>query len=94
MVCICIIFFSFVFYGLDLRTKNLIKISEELIKNYEKSNIKQSLQLLIYEENKTSSERIHKHLFILSYTRLIGLVYAFFIIIGLLGILLSLCKII
>ncbi len=91
IVCIAIIFFSLIFYALDTRTKAMIKFSEDVLKTIEQKNVaKYGNEIMIFniEQEKTIYERrgnwIAKHF--LSYSKLFRLIFQFFTLIGLLGI--------
>ena len=90
-VCISIIFFSLIFYALDMRTKTMIKFSEDALKTIEQKNIaKYGNEIMIFsiEQEKTLYERrwnwIAKRF--LSYSKLFRLIFLFFTLIGVLGI--------
>ncbi len=59
-VCIAIIFFSLIFYALDMRTKTMIKFSEDALKTIEQKNVaKYGNEIMIFsiEQEKTLYER-------------------------------------
>lgn len=94
LLSFAIIFFSFIFYALDRRTKEMIKFSEEALRNIEQKYVAQySNKIMIFsiEQEKTLSERrwswfAKKYL---SYSKLFQLIYIFFTIIGVLGIIIE-----
>lgn len=90
ILSIAIIFFSFIFYALDTRTKEMIKFSEEALKHIEQKYIeKYGSEIMIFsiEHEKTQSNRRWSKFSkkYLSYSKLFRLTYLFFTFIGLLG---------
>jgi len=88
VVCVAIIFFSFVFYRLDKRTKNLIKNSEIAIKSIEtKYSVQFGQDIMIFtKESDTTASQRKKLNIAFSYTNLFNLIYIFFVAIGSVGI--------
>ena len=87
---IAIIFFSFIFWRLDVRTKNMIKIAEEAMKSIEdkyKRSFKESILIFSFE-SKNSHDFKGKLFF--TYTKLFNLTFIFFALIGVLSIFFSL----
>lgn len=85
-----IIFFSVVFYALDKRTKEMIKFSEDALKTIEqKYSSEYSSEIMIFnkEQEKTLFERRWSWFAkkFLSYSKLFKLIYLFFTIIGISG---------
>lgn len=94
LLSFAIIFFSFIFYALDRRTKEMIKFSEEALKNIEQKYVAQySDKIMIFsiEQEKTLLERRWSWFAkkCLSYSKLFQLIYLFFTIIGVLGIIIE-----
>lgn len=92
---IAIVFFSYIFYALDKRTKDMIKISEEAIKSIEQKYTPQygnAIMIFSLEQEKTLFDRRWRWFAknCLSYSKLFVLIYVFFSIIGLVGIILGL----
>lgn len=91
LICIAIIFFSLVFWGLDIRTKRMVKLSEDAIKfvekNYEGKYGKEIMIFNIEMERTASYERSVNWIMrqFMSYTKLFRLVYIFFMLIGVVG---------
>ncbi|MCM1102234.1 MAG: hypothetical protein NC079_10740 [Clostridium sp.] len=93
-----VIFFSFVFYALDKRTKEMIKFSEDALKTIEqKYESEYSSEIMIFskEQEKTLFERRWSWLAknFLSYSKLFKLIYLFFGIIGILGMVMEIINI-
>ncbi len=77
LVCISLIVFSFIFYMLDRRTKEMIKNCEESLKAVEQkyaSEVDENFLIFTMEEGKT------KNSWTLSYTKSLSLGYLFFVI--------------
>ena len=93
-----IIFFSFVFGALDKRTKEMIKFSEDALKIVEKKyTSKYSSEIMIFctEEEKTLFERRTSWFAkkFLSYSKLFKLIYLFFSIIGVSGMMIEIINV-
>lgn len=88
---IALIFFSLIFYLMDLRTKHMIKISEAALIKIEEEQKMQDPEVLIFsqEKKKTSEIRKNKLMKLLSYSNLFGLIYMFFTLAGIALILFS-----
>lgn len=93
VIGIAMCFFSFVFYCLDLRIKHMIKMSESALIEIEKAQQGFSPEMLIFslekEETRKQREK-NKLLILLSYSKLFGLIYLFFAVIGMAMIIFSL----
>lgn len=90
ILSVAIIFFSFIFYALDTRTKDMIKFSENALKAVEQKYIVEygkDIMIFSIEQEKTLYERRWSWLTkkCLSYTKLFRLIYIFFTVIGGLG---------
>ena len=84
-------FFSLIFYALDTRTKAMIKFSEDILKTIEQKNVaKYGNEIMIFsiEQEKTIYERRRNWIAkrFLSYSKLFRLIFLFFTLIGVLGI--------
>ena len=91
LICVSVIFFSFIFYAIDYRTKTLIKLSEDAIRLYEITYVPHdTFRIFKNEYTSTNEIRKSKMLNLLSYSKLFFLVYIYFTVIGLIGIILSL----
>ncbi|MGN0005549.1 MAG: hypothetical protein ACI37Z_06235 [Candidatus Gastranaerophilaceae bacterium] len=94
ILSLSIVFFSLVFYALDKRTKAMIKYAEDAIKTIEqKYTAKYSSKIMIFckEQEKTMRERNSSWFAknFLSYSKLLNLIYLFFTIIGISGIIIE-----
>ncbi|MDE7176873.1 MAG: hypothetical protein K2O59_03585 [Lachnospiraceae bacterium] len=93
-----IIFFSFVFYALDKRTKEMIKFSEDALKTIEQkyaSEYGSGIMIFSKEQEKTLFERRWSWFAkkFLSYSKLFKLIYLFFTIIGISGMIIEIINI-
>ena len=97
MVCLAIILFSLVFYAFDTRTKYMIKWAEELFIKLEIQYAEQygnDIMLFTQAEEKTMNMRKERLIYkLLSYSILLRIVYAFFALIGIIGIILTILQI-
>lgn len=87
-VCLAVILFSFVFWSLDVRTKKLIKHSENAFKFIEekyKGTIEEKL-LLFTTEFKNTSEKSFLNF---TYSKMFNVTYLFFTAIGIGGLIFS-----
>lgn len=80
-----LILFSIVFWGLDMRTKNLIHIAEEIILDFEKNDKSRFAQIFTTDRKLYDNMRFR----VKSYTNLFGIVYIIFILIGIALIMIS-----
>lgn len=94
-----IIFFSFIFYTLDCRTKNIIKLSEIAIKKIEQKYedvYGENIMIFSLEEKNTRANRnsnwFSRHF--LSYSKSFKMIFAFFVFIGFVSIAIEICNII
>lgn len=77
LICVAIVVFSFVFYMLDRRTKEMIKNCEDSLKAVEQkyaSEVDENFLIFSLEERKTKGS------WTLSYTKSLSLGYLFFVI--------------
>lgn len=93
-----IIFFSFIFYVLDYRTKKMIKLSENAIKNIEQKYediYGENIMIFSIEEKITKSERKSKWFarHFLSYSKSFKMIFLFFVIVGFFSIIIEICNI-
>lgn len=98
ILSIAIIFFSFIFYTLDCRTKNIIKLTEIAIKKIEQKYeavYGENIMIFSLEEKKTRSNRnsnwFSRHF--LSYSKSFKMIFMFFVFIGLSSIVIEICNI-
>jgi hypothetical protein len=94
ILSVSIVFFSFIFYALDMRTKEMIKFSEDALKNAEQkyaSKYGNEIMIFSIEQEKTLFERRWSWFAkeFLSYSKLFKLIYFFFTIIGVSGIIIE-----
>lgn len=100
IICVAIMFFSFIFHALDIRTKEMIKTAEDALKNIEhkyEDIYGKSIMIFNIEQEKTIYQRKRSWFAkkYLSYSKLFGLIFLFFTFIGLLGIgleILNICQ--
>lgn len=90
IICIAIIFFSIIFFALDTRTKHMIKFSEESLIEIEKKYVNtygKEIMIFSIEKKKTEEKRKNNRIskYILSYSKLLHLIFAFFSLIGMIG---------
>jgi hypothetical protein len=98
ILSVSIIFFSFIFYALDKRTKEMIKFSEEALKTLEQKYVlKYGSGIMIFskEQEKTLFERRWSWFAkkFLSYSKLFKMIYLFFTIIGISGMIIEMINI-
>lgn len=98
ILSVSIIFFSFIFYALDKRTKEMIKFSEEALKTLEQKYVlKYGSEIMIFskEQEKTLFERRWSWFAkkFLSYSKLFKMIYLFFTIIGISGMIIEMINI-
>lgn len=98
ILSVSIIFFSIIFFALDKRTKEMIKFSEEAIKTLEQKYVlKYGSEIMIFskEQEKTLFERRWSWFAkkFLSYSKLFKMIYLFFTIIGIFGMIIEMINI-
>ncbi|MCM1542305.1 MAG: hypothetical protein NC121_13725 [Blautia sp.] len=82
-ICVGMIFFAAVFYGLDYRTKKMIKLCESSIKLLERRNngtqgsVEEWIGIFSKEEDYTKNQKIR-----FTYSKLFGIQYIFFALIA------------
>lgn len=98
ILSVAVVFFSFIFKGLDKRSKEMIKYSENAIRSIEKKYILRyngDIMIFCIEQEETERERIKdwKAKKFLSYSKLFSLIFLFFITIGLISCVFSIISI-
>lgn len=94
-ISIAVIFFTFIFHNLDVRTKDMIKNCETAIKRLEKKYSKQfgkDIMVLIMEEDQTDQKR-KSRFFPLSYAESFELMFHFFVLIGILSLIFNILNV-
>ena len=92
IISFAITFFAFIFYNLDIRTKKIIKYSEngiKIIENKYESFYGKNIMIFSTETDLTEKEK-KKFFKPLSYSRLFKMIFVFYALIGLLSCVLSL----
>ena len=94
LLSFALVFFSFVFYALDLRTSNMIKNVEKsmmIIEEQYRDKYNSGYMIFSIEYQNTSAQRKKSRFarFFMSSSRLFHYIYGFFVIIGIIGFVLT-----